>query len=250
MALKTAARRLSRKQTVEARQQIPARLREALPNGRLRTIDQLQQFAAAQRADQVDFLPRERAVEIERAGIEEIARRSRLHKRLHSITRAQVLGKAGRARPAIPIHAQPAADRPVFVCHFHALEIDFVTKPPGKRDGVLAQAPLPTQRLAGVQLVRGDEPGHMIRRHLGPFDVRRQRAEGNPRDRSECERRNRALSPGKHRPDQEGCDSRREPQAYSAGPLTCEQDASRERGDDPYNRYFHERRRSRTTTSM
>ena len=49
----------------------------------------LQQFAAAQRAGQVDFLPRQIAAQIERAGIEEIARRLRSQQRLDAVASAQ-----------------------------------------------------------------------------------------------------------------------------------------------------------------
>ena len=85
---------LAREKRVEPREQISARARQPLQKSWPRAVNQLQQFAAAQRAGQVDLLPREVAAQIERAGIEKIARRLRLHKRFDAVARAQALAVA------------------------------------------------------------------------------------------------------------------------------------------------------------
>jgi len=50
-------------------------------------VNETQQFAAPQRPDQVDFLPREIAVNVKRARIEKIPRRPRANKRFDAINR-------------------------------------------------------------------------------------------------------------------------------------------------------------------
>jgi hypothetical protein len=72
----------------EANQQCPACARQTLRKSRTRAINQLQQFAAAERPSQINFLPSKEAAKIKRAGIEEIARRPRLQERFHAIARA------------------------------------------------------------------------------------------------------------------------------------------------------------------
>ena len=111
MARNTAARAGCPGKRASSRTSNAPRARQMLRKSPARAIDQLQQFAAAERSGQIDFLPREEVTQIERAGIEEIARRPRLHKGLHAIARTQALEFIGCVCFAVQIHAQAAADR-------------------------------------------------------------------------------------------------------------------------------------------
>ena len=105
------ALRLAREKRVEPREQIAASAREPLRKCRARAVDQLQQFAAAQRAGEVDFLPREVAAFVECARIEKIARRARPHERFDAIARAQASRRAFEMFRAVKIQPQPTAHR-------------------------------------------------------------------------------------------------------------------------------------------
>jgi hypothetical protein len=213
----------------------------------------LQQLAAAQRAGQIDVLPRQVSVQIKRAGIQEIPRRPGAQERLDAIARAQIFGRAGHTRIAIQIGAQPAAHRQAPARHFHCFEIDFVAPPPGKIQRVLAQAAAPAQRLGCVQASRGDQPGHVIGRHRRAFNTRRQAPERHPRGQRQRTGRRNPLSPRQKRSQKNRRQRRDHPDPrplQRSRPPRRQRDAGRERRRDPQRWQFHGRRRSRTTASM
>ena len=171
-------------QTVQARQQAPMHSREALHESRRRPVNQLKQFAAAQGAREINFLAREIAVQIECAGIEEIARRPCAHEGFHAVARAQerrgvrVLVRA-IALP-IEIEAQAAANGQRFARNFHFLEVHHIAATPGHGHRVFAQASSPAQWFARVHAPGCDKARNVVCRDRCSLGAQRPTAERGP----------------------------------------------------------------------
>ena len=217
---------------------------------RARAINQLQEFAAAERPCQVDFLSREEVAKIERARIEKIARRSRLYKRSHTIARTQALELIVRVRFAVQIHAQAAADRHGFAGLFHLFEVNVVTASPRKRHRVFAQVSAPAERIVCVEATGGDETRDVVFGNGRALDVGSQRAKSGPRDESQNPRRRKALLPQQDSGDQNRKRCEGNPLPERSVPSCRKHDAGRGRRHEPQHRQFHGRRRRLTTVSM
>jgi hypothetical protein len=93
--------RCSCKLRVNACEQVPAHPRDSLRDRWRGAIHDLEQFSAAQRAREIDSLACEVAMQIERAGIEEISWWARAKQGLDAIARAKPSGRACCLRSAV-----------------------------------------------------------------------------------------------------------------------------------------------------
>jgi hypothetical protein len=83
---------LSREERIQTREQNAPEPGEKLRKGWRRTIDQLDEFNASQRASHVNRLQRQVSVKIECTWIEEIARGARAQKSLDAIPGSKIIG--------------------------------------------------------------------------------------------------------------------------------------------------------------
>src|SRR5271156_5833256 len=170
--------RMPNKKGIQPRQQTSTRARQPLQNCRRRPIYQLQQFAAAQRTQHINVFARQKTFHIERARIQIIPRRPRLHQNLHAIASPQSCRRFRNPRPRIKIHAQPArcAHRRV-----HLLQINLESLAPRQRQRIFAQSPPPAQRNPRIHAPRSNQSRNMIRRNRRPLNTRGEPANRGPR---------------------------------------------------------------------
>jgi hypothetical protein len=184
-------------------------------------------------------LGREIAAQVECAGIVEISRRPRLNQSFHAITGAKMWrrgGQVGCVRVAVQIQTHAAADRHKPAVHFHIFEIYFVAASPRQGHRIIAKAPLPTQRLSGIQAARSDEPCYMIRRYGGSLDAERHRTDSEPCDESESPCRGQTAPPQKKSGGEQRHDRRRNPQPERSRPPFADFDTCGKRSNDPHQR--------------
>ena len=243
--------RLACKKSVEAPEKISASARKSLQNRWRRAIDEPQQFAAPNRTNQIDFLAREIAVKIERAGIKEISRRPRANQNFHAISRAQVLGQArSLLRAAIEIGTQAAACGNRLAHRFHLFQVDFVPPAPRHHEWVFAEPSSPAERLRQIKAVLCDQPRNVIRRHGRTLNPACKRAERDPGGNCAYSRRNNSSAPEQNAAAGERHRHRDNAQERLLRPPACCADARCECCRDPERWKFHSRRRSRVTASM
>jgi hypothetical protein len=222
-----------RKKGVEAREQVAANTREALLERWARAVDQAKQFSAAERADDVDFLAGEITANVGCARIEEIARRPRTEKSFDAVAGAKALRRRRGAWAGIKIGAQAAGDRNDCARNLDIFEIDFVSLAPGKAEWVLAQSPLPAQRLGCVNLTCGEQTRDVIRRHGDAFEARAQAAERDPGDERDAPGCRQARAPGKQRAERNRGDGDAQPYRPRRGIPSGDQDARAEGRGNP-----------------
>jgi hypothetical protein len=219
---------LTREQRVEPVQQRSASSCQALQQCRAWTVDRSEQFAAAERTGQIDLLTREKAAQIERAGIKEIARRTGFYQSLDAIARTQELEFIRCMRIAVQARPQPARYGQNFAGLLNLIEIDFVTASPGQRYRVFAQASAPAERIAGVEPAGGQKTRHVFGGNSGALEAGCSSANDGPREERDNPCRGILLPP-----EQKCSEKNREsggpnPKAKPSGPSLRELDAGRE----------------------
>jgi hypothetical protein len=176
--------RVMRVERIEALEQDAASVRKPLQEAGRRMIDQLQEFAGAKGADEIDVLAGEHGVNVGRAGIKEIAWRLRAQKGLDAVAGAQVIRRRASARSGVKIGTKSSANRGSHPVDLDLLEIDFAAPSPGKAEGIFAQAAAPAQRFRGIEAPGREQARDVIAWNGSAFERERQAAEAEP-----CEER-------------------------------------------------------------
>jgi hypothetical protein len=229
------------KEGIQPRQQSSTRARQALRNSRGRTVNQLQQFAAAQRTQHINFLARQKTFHIKRARIQIIPRRPRLHQHLDAISRPQTRRRFRNSRPWIKIHAQPAARAQRRALGFHPLQINLKPLPPRQCQRIFAQTPAPAQGNARIHAPGCNQSGNMIRRNRRAFNTSSQSANRDPREKRASPRHRNPMPPRKKSRRQNSAHENswrrpHRPQPHRPRPSRRNPDARRKRAQNPQRR--------------
>ena len=232
------ALRMPCKKRIQPRQQISTRARQTLRNVRGRPFNQLQQFAAPQRANHINFLARQKFLHIKCPRIQIISRRPRLHQNLYAIPSPQFRRRFRNPRPRIKIHAQPARSAQRRARRFHLLQINFESFSPREPQRIFAQSPAPAQRDASIHAPRRDQSRDMIRRNRIAFHASSQPANRRPRDQRKTPGHCRAMPPGHESSNQNAAEQNprsrtHRPQSRRPRPSLRNPDARRKRSQYP-----------------